>query len=130
MTKLNNGISALRRKSRKAYFQAPSSIRRTIMSAPLSKELREKHGVRAMPIRKDDEVIITRGSLKGREGKISSVYRLKYVVHVERVTREKVNGQSVPVGISPSKVLITKLKLDKDREAILVRKGGKGMSSA
>ncbi|KAF8243350.1 ribosomal protein L24 [Wilcoxina mikolae CBS 423.85] len=130
MTKLNNGIAASRRKSRKGHFQAPSSVRRTIMSAPLSKELCEKHGVRAMPIRKDDEVIITRGSLKGREGKISSVYRLKYVVHVERVTREKVNGQSVPVGISPSKVLITKLKLDKDRNAILVRKGGKGMSSA
>ncbi|KAA8895650.1 translation protein SH3-like domain-containing protein [Sphaerosporella brunnea] len=95
------------------------------MSAPLSKELREKYGVRSIPIRKDDEVIISRGSLKGREGKITSVYRLKYVVHVERVTREKVNGQSVPVGIAPSKVVITKLKLDKDREAILERKGRK-----
>jgi large subunit ribosomal protein L26e len=146
------GIAASRRKSRKAHFSAPSSVRRTIMSAPLSKELREKHGVRtssalfsmrlsltirscyaqvrSIPIRKDDEVIITRGSLKGREGKITSVYRLKYVVHVERVTREKVNGQSVPVGIAPSKVVITKLKLDKDREAILARKGSKGKESA
>jgi large subunit ribosomal protein L26e len=96
------------------------------MSAPLSKELREKHGVRSIPIRKDDEIKITRGSLKGREGKVTSVYRLKYVIHVERVTREKVNGQSVSVGIAPSKVIITKLKLDKDREAILERKGGKG----
>ena len=69
--------------------------------------------------------MITRGSLKGREGKITSVYRLKYVVHIERVTREKVNGQSVPVGICPSKVIITELKIDKDREAILERKGGK-----
>jgi len=119
------GIAASRRKSRKAHFSAPSSVRRTIMSAPLSKELREKHGVRSIPIRKDDEVIISRGSLKGREGKVTSVYRLKYIIHVERVSREKVNGQSVPVGISPSKVVITKLKLDKDREAILARKGGK-----
>jgi len=47
-------------------------------------------------------------------------------VHIERVTREKVNGQSVPVGISPSNVIINKLKLDKDREAILARKGSKG----
>ncbi|TGZ82164.1 ribosomal protein L24 [Ascodesmis nigricans] len=124
MTKLNNGLSASRRKSRKAHFSAPSSVRRTIMSAPLSKELREKYGVRSIPVRKDDEVIITRGSLKGREGKVTSVYRLRYVIHVERVTREKVNGQSVPVGIAPSKVIITKLKLDKDREAILERKGG------
>jgi large subunit ribosomal protein L26e len=49
------------------------------------------------------------------------VYRLKYVVHIERVAREKSNGQSVPIGIAPSKVEITKLKLDKDRENIIER---------
>jgi len=117
------------------------------MSAPLNKELREKHNVhppspppspllsppppqnppsnppqvRSIPIRKDDEVIITRGTNKGREGKVTSVYRLKYVIHVERVAREKSNGQSVPLGIAPSKVMITKLKVDKDRESILER---------
>jgi len=32
------------------------------MSAPLSKELRQKYNVRAMPIRKDDEVQVVRGS--------------------------------------------------------------------
>lgn len=74
-----------------------------------------------MPIRKDDEVTIMRGANKGREGKVTSVYRLKYVVHIERVAREKSNGQSVPLGIHPSKVVITKLKLDKDRENILER---------
>ena len=42
-------------------------------------------------------------------------------MHVERVSREKSNGQSVPIGIAPSKVEITKLKLDKDREKILER---------
>lgn len=79
--------------------------------------------VRSIPVRKDDEVLITRGSHKGREGKVISVYRLKYVIHVERVTREKSNGQSVPLGIAPSKVVVTKLKLDKDRENILERIG-------
>lgn len=64
---------------------------------------------------------MTRGTNKGREGKIVSVYRLKYIVHVERLVREKSNGQSVPVPIHPSKVVITKLKLDKDRENILDR---------
>ena len=77
--------------------------------------------VRSIPIRKDDEVTVVRGSNKGREGKITSVYRLKYLVHIERVTREKSNGQSVPIGIHPSKVVVTKLKLDKDRENILAR---------
>jgi large subunit ribosomal protein L26e len=74
--------------------------------------------------------MITRGSLKGREGKVTSVYRLKYVIHVERVTREKVNGQSVPIGVAPSKVVITKLKLDKDRENILARKGSKAVKES
>lgn len=77
--------------------------------------------VRSIPIRKDDEVRIIRGSNKNSEGKITSVYRLKYVVHIERVSREKSNGQAVPIGIHPSKVVITKLKLDKDRENILER---------
>merc|ERR1712187_448246 len=117
----NHALASSRSKSRKAHFSAPSSERRVIMSAPLSKELREKHNVRSIPIRKDDEVTIVRGSNKGREGKITSVYRLKWVVHVERVVREKSNGQSVPLGIAPSKVVITKLRMDKDREQILER---------
>ncbi|KAK0120095.1 60S ribosomal protein L26 [Cadophora gregata] len=121
MTKINSALHSSRRKSRKAHYDAPSSVRRTIMSAPLSKELREKYNVRSIPIRKDDEVTVVRGSNKGREGKITSVYRLKYIVHIERVVREKSSGQSVPIGVHPSKVVITKLKLDKDRENILER---------
>ncbi|CAF9939712.1 MAG: 60S ribosomal protein L26B [Alectoria fallacina] len=121
MTKINTSLHSSRRKSRKAHFSAPSSIRRVIMSAPLSKELREKHNVRAIPVRKDDEVTVTRGANKGREGKVTSVYRLKYVIHVERIAKEKSNGTSVPMGIAPSKVMITKLKIDKDRENILER---------
>ncbi|KAH8803757.1 putative 60S ribosomal protein L26-2 [Hyaloscypha sp. PMI_1271] len=118
---MNPALHSSRRKSRKAHYDAPSSVRRTIMSAPLSKELREKYNVRSIPIRKDDEVLVVRGSNKGREGKITSVYRLKYIVHIERVVKEKSNGQSVPIGVHPSKVVITKLKLDKDRESILER---------
>ncbi|KAL8716839.1 MAG: hypothetical protein Q9225_005865 [Loekoesia sp. 1 TL-2023] len=121
MTKINTSLHSSRRKSRKAHFSAPSSVRRTIMSAPLSRELRDKHNVRSIPIRKDDEITIVRGTNKGRTGKVTSVYRLKYVIHVERVVREKSNGQSVPLGIHPSKVQITKLKGDKDRDNILER---------
>jgi large subunit ribosomal protein L26e len=127
-----------------AQFSAASSERRKIMSAPLSKELRRQYKVRSfpsyhfnftallclvvnnqvrsIPVRKDDEVLITRGSYKGREGRIISVYRKKWVVHVERVTKEKVNGSSAPVGISPSNLSVIKLKLNSDRESILKRR--------
>jgi len=54
--KFNKAVSGSRRKNRKRHFNAPSHIRRKIMSAPLSKELRQKHNVRSIPIRKDDEV--------------------------------------------------------------------------
>ncbi|KAG5922612.1 60S ribosomal protein [Claviceps africana] len=121
MAKVSKNVSSSRRKSRAAHFKAPSSQRRVIMSAPLSKELREKYNVRSIPVRKDDEVKIVRGSNKDMEGKVTSVYRLKYVIHIERVTRDKASGQSVPLGIHPSNVVITKLKLDKDREDILAR---------
>ena len=46
-----------------------------------------------MPIRKDDEVAVVRGTYKGREGKVVAVYRKKWVIHIERITREKVNGE-------------------------------------
>ena len=96
-----------------------------LLSAPLSKELRAQYGVRALPIRREDEVQVTRGSKKGQEGKVSSVYRLKFAVQVDKVTKEKANGASVPLNLHPSKVVITKLHLDKDRKALIQRRGGK-----
>merc|ERR1712072_1240590 len=83
------------------------------MSAPVSAELRAKHSVRSVPVRKDDEVSVVRGTYKGREGKVVQVYRKKWVIHVERITREKASGATVQVGIHPSKVVINKLRLDK-----------------
>merc|ERR1712063_229684 len=102
---------------------APSHIRRKLMSAPLSKELRAKYNVGSMPIRKDDEVQVVRGHYKGQQmGKVTQVYRKKFVVYIERIQREKANGANVHVGIHPSKVVIVKLKMDKDRKKILERK--------
>ncbi|EPY31111.1 large subunit ribosomal protein L26e [Strigomonas culicis] len=114
--------SVSRRKARRAHFQAPSHVRRILMSAPLSKELRAKYNVRSMPVRKDDEVVVKRGSFKGREGKVTACYRLKWVIHVDKVNREKANGNTVPVGLNASNVEITKLKLSHHRKAILERK--------
>merc|ERR1712127_564087 len=85
--------------------------------------LQARHGgVRSMPIQKDDEVIITRGMYKTREGKVTAVYRKKFAVHIERIHREKANGATVPVGIPASSLCITKLKMDKDRKSLLERK--------
>lgn len=119
--KYNQSVSSSRRKCRKAHFQADSTSRRKIMSASLSKELRKKYNVRSLPIRKDDEVQVVRGNYK-RDGKVTQVYRKKYVIHVERIQKEKSNGATVMLGVHPSKCVITKLHLDPDRKQLLARK--------
>ena len=93
------------------------------MSSPLSKELRQKYNVLSMPIQKDDEVQVVPGHYNGQQiGKVLQVYRKKYVIYIEQVQWEKANGTAVHVGIHPSKVVITRLKLDKDCKKILERK--------
>merc|ERR1712212_889713 len=121
--KFNKLVTSDRGKNRRRHFNAPSHLRRRLMSSPLSKELRQKYSCRSMPIRKDDEVQVVRGHFKGQQvGKVVQVYRKKFVVHIERIQREKANGASVHVGIHPSKVVLIKLKMDKDRKRILERK--------
>ncbi|KAF6147069.1 hypothetical protein GIB67_036788 [Kingdonia uniflora] len=92
------------------------------MSAPLSSDFRSKYNIRSIPDRKDDKVQVVRGTFKGREGKVVQVYRRKWVIHIERINREKVNGFTINVGVDPSKVVMTKIRLDKDRKALLERK--------
>merc|ERR1712240_796662 len=128
--KFNKMVSSDRGKNRRRHFNAPSHLRRKIMSSPLSKELRQKYSCRSMPIRKEDEVQVVRGHFKGQQvGKVVQVYRKKFVIYIERIQREKANGATVHVGIHPSKVVIVKMKLDKDRKNILDRRA-KGRAEA
>ncbi|GBG32747.1 60S ribosomal protein L26 [Hondaea fermentalgiana] len=115
-------VSSSRRKNRKAHFGADSNRRQKLMSSPLSKELQQQHKVRAMPVRKDDEVVIARGKFKLVEGKVVSCFRKKFVLHIEGAKITKQNEQPVFVGIHPSNVIIKRLKMDKDRKATLERK--------
>jgi large subunit ribosomal protein L26e len=123
--KRSTTVTSSRRKNRKAHFTAPSSERRIIMSAPLNKSLKEKYNVRAMPVRKGDEVKIIVGSKKGTEGKIKTVYRKKYCIYIDKVTRDKATGTAVDIPIHPSNVEITKLHLDADRKKLLAKKSSK-----
>ena len=90
--KYSTSVTSSRRKTRKAHFTAPSSERRKIMSAPLASELKAQYGANAVPIRVNDEVRVTRGKFKNREGKVEQVYRKKWVIHIKNITRDKVNG--------------------------------------
>uniref|UniRef100_A0AC35UEL3 KOW domain-containing protein n=1 Tax=Rhabditophanes sp. KR3021 TaxID=114890 RepID=A0AC35UEL3_9BILA len=120
--KQNPQVSSSSRKSRGRHFNAPSHIRRVIMSAPLSKDLREKHAVRSVPIKVDDEVMVATGRSKGNTGRVVKCYRKKFIIQIDKVVREKANGTQVMTGIHPSNVVITKLKMDEDRRSLLTRK--------
>ena len=114
-------------KQRKYLYNAPLHHRGKIMSAHLSPELREKYGVRSMPIRKGDRVKVVRGDYKGTEGEVISVDRDKYRIAIKGLIRKKTDGTEIPIPIHPSKVIITKLDLKDDaRKKILERKGVTG----
>ncbi len=119
-------VSKQPRKQRKSLYNAPLHIRRKLLTAPLSKELREKYGIKRLPVRKGDEVRIVRGSYAGMEGKVNRVDLKKIRIYIDGVTRERADGTPVFVPIHPSKVEIIKLDLsDKERRKIIERKKGR-----
>ena len=112
------------RKQRKSLYQDPLHKRYKRFSAPLAPELKTSHNTNSLPARTGDIVRIMRGDRKGLEGKITRVDRKNYKILVEGVTREKVDGTTIPVPIHPSKVMIVNLNLDdKWRREVLKRKG-------
>merc|ERR1712216_893800 len=105
--KFNTAVSSCSRKNRKARATAPSGRRRKLMSSPLDPILRYKHHINSAPVHKDDEVRVLSGDFKGREGKVISVYRKKWVIHVDCIFMESIDGQTTNVGLDPSNCMIT-----------------------
>jgi large subunit ribosomal protein L24 len=112
------------RTQRKRLFQAPAHRRYKHFSAPLSPDLKKKHGTNSVPVRMGDTVRVMRGDRRGFEGKVTRVDRKKYRIFVDGVTRDKVDGTTIQIPIHPSKVIIVNLNLDdKWRREALKRKG-------
>ena len=103
------------RKQRKALYTAPLHIRRKIMSANLSKDLRADIGKRSLPIRVGDKVQVVRGDFKGHEGKVESIDAKRYKVTVEGVTLSKPDGNAVLLPIHPSNLMIIEADLKDER---------------
>ena len=105
-------LSSKPNKVRKRLFNAPMHVLSRMAKAGLSDELRSKHGVKSLRVRKGDSVKILRGEYAGIEGKVNRVLTHTGRVTVEGVTREKIAGGTVPIKIHSSKVVITSLNLD------------------
>merc|ERR1712154_297829 len=102
-----------------------SNVRRKILSAPCSKDVASKFGLKrlSMPLRKEDEVQIVRGKYKDEpSGKVLSIYRRRMCIYIERIVKEKATGGRVQVPVHPSNCVITKIKQDIDRKNLISRK--------
>ncbi|MCS7107571.1 MAG: 50S ribosomal protein L24 [Acidilobaceae archaeon] len=119
-------MSSQPRKVRAALREAPLHKRQKLMTAPLSPELRDKLGIRRLPVRKGDKVRIMRGNFAGQEGTVVKVNLRRVRIFVDGVTRKKLDGTPRFVPIHPSKVMIVSLDLkDERRKEIIERRAGR-----
>lgn len=103
------------RKQRKYRANAPIQTKRKLLSAALSKELKEMHKKNAMPVRIGDKVKIIRGNFKGTEGAIESIDMEKMKIAVSKVEITKKDGSKTKVPVDPSNCVIVSLQSDKRR---------------
>ena len=123
-------IASKRRAQRKLQLGAPSSVKRKLMSSHLNKSLREQYKIRSLPIKRGDEVKILKGKAKGKTGKVVQVYRKRNVIYVDKVQRDKQNGQTVFLPIKPSYCVIEKLLINKDRTKTIEKRAAINLKAA
>ncbi len=116
-------VSVQPRIQRKQLYTASLHLRHKFFNAPLSRELREKYGVKRLPVRVGDVVRIMRGDFAGIEGKVVKVDLKRVRIFIEGAQIKRADGTPVYYPIHPSKVVIVKLDLsDKYRLKIIERR--------
>ncbi|MCL6500776.1 MAG: 50S ribosomal protein L24 [Candidatus Pacearchaeota archaeon] len=110
------------RKQRKFRVNAPLHIKRKMLAAPLSKELKNKYGKKSLVVRKGDSVKIMKGAFKGKEGKILTTDIKKMVVSVEGIQRARRDGTKTNVLFRPSNLLITAIGTEDKKRIKIVKK--------
>ncbi|MEM4481180.1 MAG: 50S ribosomal protein L24 [Desulfurococcaceae archaeon] len=115
---------------RKQLHGSPLHLKHKLLNAKLSRELREKYGVKRLPVRAGDTVRVMRGGFTGHEGKVNRVDLKRARIFIEGVQGKKSDGSPVHYPVHPSKVMIIKLDLsDKYRLKIIERRKGAQSSS-
>ena len=122
LMKTNPFVASQARKVRKQFFNASKEEKHVALSAPLSKDLQQTHGIKRLPIRRDDEVQVVRGKFSSRTGRVTAVKLRAMRINVESVSITKLSGETAFVPIHPSNVVITKLKMDKHRKELIEKK--------
>jgi large subunit ribosomal protein L24 len=114
------------RKQRKYLARAPIHLKRKMMGANLSKELRKKHGKKTLTLRKGDIVKVMRGKFKGKTGKVLDVKLKRHKIQVENIQVKKQDGSKVNAPLRASNLQIIELNLeDKKRNKAIKETKGK-----
>lgn len=117
--KLNANISSSRRKQRKKHFNAKSTDLTKQMTAPLTKALKEEIGIKRIPVRPNDIVLVRVGKYKKTEGKVVKVNRVARKICVEGVSITKKDGAVRYLGVHPSNLSIVRLSMEHDRNKVI-----------
>ncbi len=110
------------RKQRKYRANAPLNVKRKFITCNLSKELRKKYSRRNVPVRKGDTIIILRGKLKKKKGKVLKVFLKLSKVVVEGIQVKKQDGSKVDIKLQPSNLQIIDLNMDDKKRLRLMNR--------
>ena len=107
-------VSSKARVQRKNQANAPTHVKRKMLSAHLSDDLRKKYGVRSARVCKGDTVIVVRGNsdIRNVEGKVVSVYTKTGRVAIEGITIKQADGTDTERPIHASNLIIVKLNAE------------------
>ncbi len=99
----------------KYRHNAPMHIKRNMLSAHLSKQLKEKHKKRAVVIRKGDTAKVMRGQFRGKTGKIENVSIKLGSVYLSGIETHRKDGTKALYPIDPSNLMLTELNPEDKR---------------
>lgn len=122
-------VSSKARTQRKARANAPIHVKRKMLSAHLSDDLKKQYGKRSARVCVGDTVKVLRGAegVRDVEGKVISVLTDVGQVTIEGITINQADGTAVARPIHASNLLIVKLNLEDAwrKDALSKNKGAK-----
>lgn len=113
----STGWKASKKPSKQAKYRynAPLHIKKKMLAAHLSKQLKEKHKKRALEIRKGDTAKIMRGQFRGKTGKIEKVSIKLGSVYLSGIETQRKDGTKALYPIDPSNILLTEISQEDKR---------------
>ncbi len=106
--------SSKARVQRRNQANASAHVKRKMLSAHLSDELRAKYGARSARVCKGDTVIVVRGNedIRNIEGKVLSVNTKTGRVVIDGITINQADGTAVERPVHASNLVIVKLNTE------------------